>query len=89
MEVREGGAGVGVVGVRAEVGVRMQTGVGAEEEVSVEATERRRRPALDMYPAAHRALFHDHLFVHAVAVYRRIVWTRNLQVDEWRDIIIH
>jgi len=77
MEVRKG-----VAGVRSEVGVVKQVGVGAESEVCLRVTGHHRRLGLVMYHEAHRALFLDHLSTHAAAVYRRIVWTRNLRTDD-------
>jgi len=65
------GGGVEVVGIRAEVGARKRVGEG---EVSVGVTRHHRMQALAMYHVAHRALFRDHLSVHAVAVYLRSVW---------------
>ena len=81
MKAREGG--VGVVGFRAEVGVKMQVEVGAESEVYlVGATKHHRKQVLVMYRVVHRGLFHDHLSAHTAAVYQ-IEWTQNLQADEW------
>lgn len=81
MEAREGR--VGVVGVRVEVGVKMQVEVGAEGEVYLGAIGRHRRQALVMYRVVHRGLFRDHLSANTAAVYRQIEWTQNLQADEW------
>jgi len=78
LEAREGG--VGVVGVQAEMRVKMQVEVGA---VYLGAIGHHRRQALVMYRVVHRGLFHDHLSANTAAVYRQIEWTQNLQADEW------
>jgi len=62
--------------------MRTRVGAGLEGKASVGAIGRHRTPAHDTYRVAHHTLFRDHLFDHAVAVYRRIVWTQNLRVDE-------
>ena len=72
------GGEVGEVAVfPVEAGVGIQVGV---RGVSVEAKRRHRTQALDMYRVAHRDQFRDHLSSHAV--YRQIVWTQNLPIDE-------
>jgi len=81
MKAREGG--VGVVGFRAEVGVKMQVEVGAESEVYlVGATKHHRKQVLVMYRVVHRGLFRGHLSANTAVVYRQIEWTRNLQANK-------